>query len=188
MHRLRVCAALLLLLPWASWAEPQLTIRYRHFGFYGLNIEAIRDQLGKQNPEFAIDNIFHTDVDWEPSWSLVYHNDDAGCKIERIHTKLKMEYPLPRWLNEFDAEEELRSRWQDFYQALLEHLDGHKLIAIDALNEVERQVLTLPRYENCETADIEAEEVAQAVIDEYQQKHQEYDQTTRLGFTQGVHF
>lgn len=188
MHNIKVFAALLLLLPWSSWAEPQLTIRYRHFGFYGQNVEAIRDQLGKQNPEFAIDNIFHTEPDWEPSWSLVYHNDDTGCKIERIHTKLKMEYPLPRWLDEHSADETLRNRWQDFYQALLEHLDGHKLIAIDALNEVEQKVLSLPQFDSCETADIEAEEAAQQVIKAFQVKQREYDQATRLGLTQGVHF
>ena len=97
-----------------------------------------------------------------------------------------MDYHLPRWLDEQTAPAELQLNWQDFYQGILMHQDGHKKIAIEALQKIEKAVLNLPLANSCDAIKQQADAIAQQHIANIRVVEAKYDQATQYGVSQGA--
>ena len=167
-------------------ATPEITIHYKHIGFYGQTNQAITEQLSKQNPYFSQHQAFHNDNNWQQGWTFITKENERGCKISHVNTWLKMDYHLPRWLDEQTAPAELQLNWQDFYQGILMHLDGHKKIAIEALQKIEKAVLNLPLANSCDAIKQQADAIAQQHIANIRVVEAKYDQATQYGVSQGA--
>ncbi|MCP4431147.1 MAG: DUF922 domain-containing Zn-dependent protease, partial [Gammaproteobacteria bacterium] len=85
------------------------------------------------------------------------------------------------------AEERVIEIWEKYYPALVEHEAGHAEIAISAAQEIEKILLKLPSYKNCDLLSEKANLAAQKILDRAKPKHEHYDRRTRHGKTQGAH-
>lgn len=190
LFSLRVWLTLsLLLIAKASFAEPEITIRYKHIGFYGQTTEAVLEQLSKQNAKFAQSKVFHNPNHWHKSWVFITEKSDKGCRISHVNTLLKADYNLPRWLDQASAPAAVQAPWQDFYQAVLDHLNGHKKLAIQTLVDIEKEVLKLPVQPDCDTIKAQAETLAQHMLEtELPAREAHYDNETQYGLTQGAYW
>ncbi|MCE0558231.1 MULTISPECIES: DUF922 domain-containing protein [unclassified Motilimonas] len=188
MIRLFFCLSSLLsvLISFPLWATPEITIHYKHLGFYGQTEHAISEQLSKQNDYFAQHKVFHNDNHWQKGWVLITKESPSGCKITHVNTWLKIDYRLPRWLDQATAPEALQLKWEGFYQGIFMHLDGHKKIAVEALQAIEKSILTLPAAATCEEIKLQAEDLAQQHILKIANAEKNYDQDTQFGLSQGT--
>ncbi len=179
----------LLFMTQASFATPEITIHYKHIGFYGQTNEAVIEQLGKQNAKFEQTRVFHSSNHWQKNWVFITEESGKGCKISHVNTWLKADYSLPRWLDKASAPDDVQAPWQDFYQGILDHLNGHKTLAVKTLADIEKAVLKLPRESSCDVIKQEAEILAQQMLETLlPARETKYDIDTQYGLTQGAYW
>ena len=80
----------------------------------------------------------------------------------------------------------LKTRWQQFTDALKRHEDGHKDHGVAAGREIEAALLAAKPASNCEDLAASANSAADAIVKNYQKLDQEYDRKTGHGRTQGA--
>ncbi|MCE2571324.1 DUF922 domain-containing protein [Motilimonas eburnea] len=178
-----------LLISQASLAAPEITIRYKHIGFYGQSTEAVLEQLSKQNAHFAQTRTFHNSNEWQKDWVFITEQSNKGCRISHVNTWLKADYNLPRWLDQASAPDTVQAPWHDFYQGVQDHLNGHKTIAIETLADIEKAVLKLPAQSSCDIVKAQAQALAQQMLDtQLPAKEAQYDNDTQFGLTQGAYW
>ncbi|MCE2593841.1 DUF922 domain-containing Zn-dependent protease, partial [Motilimonas cestriensis] len=66
------------------------------------------------------------------------------------------------------------------------HIDGHKKIAVEALQAIEKSILKLPATATCEEIKQQAESLAQQHILQITHAEEKYDQATQFGVSQGT--
>jgi predicted secreted Zn-dependent protease len=80
----------------------------------------------------------------------------------------------------------LKTRWQQFADALKRHEDDHKDHGLAAGKEIEAALLAAKPESNCEDLAAAANSVAEAIVTKYQKVDQDYDRKTDHGRSQGA--
>lgn len=177
----------LFLLALPLMAAPALTESKYYYDVSGLTEQAIREDMNAQRRRHVRGG-YDAYVSWSLAWHFHYDDDLKGCKIVRASTSLKVDYQLPRWVDEAAANAPLRQRWNAYYDALLEHEYGHRDFGIAAAEAVASALLAMPHYRDCLVLRRNANELAARVLWGYLVREKDYDRETRHGMTQGAVF
>jgi predicted secreted Zn-dependent protease len=90
---------------------------------------------------------------------------------------------LPKLLT---ATNEAAAQFNSYFPALLAHEQGHKRIALDAANQVDRAIADLRPMTDCQALEQEANRTGLAVLESARRREVEYDAITKSGCTQGA--
>lgn len=109
----------------------------------------------------------------------------GACRIEDVEVDLVVRITLPDWEPPRDADAALRSAWSRFATSLRGHENGHRDLAVAGAESV-RAALEGLRTPSCDTADEEAQRIAERVRIETEAAHRDFDHRTGHGRTQGA--
>lgn len=176
---------LLLFLPRLASAEPEVTITYDYYDVTGRTAEELKEGMKGYGVKWDDGKRYDAFTGWYVEWDVIFDSVENLCVIDEVITKVSVTYFLPRWKGAGEADRRLRKRWDRFIDALREHEEGHKEIAVEAAREVEKEVVKLNSYHGCGTLRKNADATAEKIIRKYIREQQAYDEKTKHGRTQG---
>ena len=154
------------------------------YAVHGADARAILTSLRSRGPRSAGGVYFGLTVT-ELEYRYYKVAEPAACRIEDVDVDLNVRITLPEWQPHPDADAELRSAWSRFSTALTGHENGHRDLAVEGAEAV-REALEGMRTRSCDTADAEAQRVAERVRVETEAAHRDFDHRTGHGRTEGA--
>lgn len=98
---------------------------------------------------------------------------------------MNITYTLPN-LSKPYTNKQVANIWELYYPALVKHEKGHGKIAINAARKIEKTLLQMPAYSNCDSLSNKANLKAQEILVHFRPKHVDYDKRTDHGKTEGA--
>ena len=164
-------------------AEPQVSVDVSYYDIRGDRASELRVQMNRKGPRG-----FDAYTAWSVRWR--YREDRSGidCRAADLVTSVEIEITLPRWVDEADADEALRQRWQRFYSALLEHEHGHRDFGIRAAREVEAALATVQSQSRCAELKRSINTTGNGILAPIYAQERAYDRDTNHGINDGAVF
>ncbi len=128
--------------------------------------------------------IFHGFTRWHVNWQLWWNNtSDGRCAIHRTKVSVTGVITLPVLQG---APDDVRQTFDRYVTALRRHEMGHYQFALNAAEQIDRQILALPPQATCTLLESTANGIGRRILDEAIREEIEYDRRTRHGQTEGV--
>lgn len=182
----RFNAAVLLLLICSSAAVSQVDESF-DLDTYEVDHEegqTLLEAINQETPIRERGKIFHGYTKWFIRWNFRWWEDPNGtCRITEVTTSLDVDMTLPEL---DDATAAARARFNTYLRALREHEDGHRKIARDAAQQIDRGILALRPMSSCSALSQAANDLGQSILSNTRVIERKYDVDTDHGCTQGA--
>ncbi len=182
-----LCLGLLLSQQVGAWGQPNVQVSLNPYRIVGTTAQELRSQMNQLGPPNASGRRFDAYTRWYVRWQFHYRWDGQVCRISQLQISTDITYTLPHWQNQSHASPALQQHWQHYYQALKRHEEGHANHGKAATQEIWQRLSSLTQP-TCNQMDIVTNRTAQAIVNRYAQKDQDYDRQTDHGRTQGAVF
>jgi predicted secreted Zn-dependent protease len=127
---------------------------------------------------------FHGFTRWHVNWQLWWtHTSDGGCALRKTQTRVNGVISLPVLQG---APDDVRQVFDQYLTALRRHEMGHYQFALDAAQQIDRQILALPPQATCTLLESTVNGIGKRILDKTIREEIEYDRRTRHGQTEGV--
>ncbi|WP_274690664.1 DUF922 domain-containing Zn-dependent protease [Spartinivicinus poritis] len=167
-------------------AEPNVSISYKFYDIYPKSFKEIEKEMNDRTPILKNGVRYKGYTAWYVKWRFKWWNDGNSCKITSVSTSLDVSYTMPRIPDNFTVNPSIRKAFNNYYQVLLKHEQGHKDSGLFAARDIEKALLGLGSFNNCKTLETAANNKGHQVIKKYNQRDINYDKRTKHGRLQGV--
>lgn len=168
-------------------AEVILQEQFIHYGIAPTSMSDIKLELRKHSPVSRENRLFHGGTQWKLTPQFGWRMEGHLCKIRQISVYLQGSYTLPEMTNRDIASPTLIAVFDEYYTSLLHHEKGHQALWIQAGEEIERILNTMPPQYQCSQLKSLAKKRVNTIVEKYQRLNQNYDKETGHGKTQGVY-
>lgn len=178
--------SLLLLVSHIVSAEVRVTESTTHYLIAPTSVADIKVQLRQQSPISKNEQTFHGGTRWTlaPYFRLYRHG--GLCKIIQVSVHLHTTYTLPKLTEKSASEESIKKVFNQYYTNLVAHEKGHHQISKEAAEAIKAVLDNQEPHYDCAQLQRIVKMRIQKKIDAYKGKHQEYDQSTGFGRSQGA--
>ena len=171
-----------------AFAEPDIEINKKYYTVSGTTAAEIRASLTSNSPVTYKGRKHDARTDWQVSWNYYWNETPRECKLTSINTSLEVSYTLPRLTTHAKLEEPLKSRWNNYYDALLKHEEGHQNFGIKSVREIEATLHALGPRKDCDTLQKDANSAGHRILKKYAKLEKAYDKETNHGIKNGAVF
>lgn len=177
---------LLLLLGFSLSAQAQVEDRLQH-QYYDVLVasgESLRQAVNQASTIRQDGQVYHAYTRWRVKWNYWWQEErDGRCRLTLTLTQLTAQMTLPR-LGGGDTAQ--RQRFAQYLQALREHELGHYRIGQAAAAAIDAALLATPEYPSCTEMQAQANQRANAVLQQHIERERSFDRDTGHGRTQGA--
>lgn len=166
-------------------AEPVVNLQTQYYHISGRSVRELRRSMNEKRPKGQTHDALTT---WNISWNYSWRPVEGGVVIQNPKVSASIITTLPTWSAPKDADPVLVERWRIFLRALQLHENGHAAIGTQAAQEVEKQLVNLPRQPNAEALKQAIETISQPIIAAAREKEKQFDIKTQHGIKQGARF
>ena len=167
-------------------AEPLVRMHTSYYYVNGPSASVLAAQIDQNGPTGADGKRYAGKTKWDVQWKFKHEQHGANCIMKEVAVAIGIAQTLPKWRNEAKGAAALKTRWQQFMDALRRHEDGHKDHGLAAGKEIEAELLAAKSASNCEALAAAANSAAEAIVTRYQKLDQDYDRKTDHGRSQGA--
>ena len=171
-----------------AFAELEIQTSKKYYAVSGMNADDIRASLTHNSPVTYNGKKHDARTDWQVSWNYYWRETHRECKLTRINTSLEVTYTLPRLTTHAKLEEPLKSRWDNYYEALLKHEQGHQDFGFKSAREIQTTLQGLKPRKDCETLQKDANAAGHRILKKYAALEKNYDKETNHGMKNGAVF
>lgn len=181
-----ICA--LSLFSFLAYAAPAINIQTKYYPVMGNNSKSILQSINSRGPVGKNGKRFHALTKWQVQWSYRWLESGSRCRLTETTVNLDVEYLLPELQQPETISESLATNWDNYYSALYSHEQQHKDFGVQAATELDKELLSIEKKQNCNRLEKQIADTAQKVLDKYDQIEKEFDRVTNHGINQGVKF
>jgi len=167
-------------------AEPLMRVHTSYYYVDGPSATVLAAQIEQKGPPDADGKRYAGKTKWDVQWKFKHEQHGVTCEMKEVAVAVGVAQTLPRWRSEKKGVAALKTRWQQFTDALKRHEDGHKDHGVAAGREIEAALLAAKPASNCEDLAARANSAADAIVKKYQKLDQEYDRKTGHGRSEGA--
>ena len=183
---LLACATVWSMAPPPVASEPLVRVHTSYYYVDGPSATVLAAQIEQNGPRGADGKRYVGKTKWDVQWKFKHEQSGVTCEMKEVAVAVGVAQTLPKWRSEKKGVAALKTRWQQFTDALKRHEDGHKDHGIAAGKEIEAALLAAKPASNCEDLAASANSAADVIVKKYQKLDQEYDRKTGHGRTQGA--
>lgn len=182
MKRLR--PLLLLGVSLSAQAQVEEQLQYQYYDVTVAAGESLRQALSQASTIRQNEQVYHAYTRWGVTWNYWWQEaHDGRCRLTLSRTRLSAHVTLPR-LGGGDARQ--RQRFAHYLQALREHELGHYRIGQAAAAAIDAALLATPEYPSCTEMQAQANQRANAILQQHIERERSFDRDTGHGRTQGA--
>jgi len=167
-------------------AEPLVRMHTSYYYVDGPSATVLAAQIDQNGPSGPDGKRYAGKTKWDVQWKFKHEQHGGTCEMKEVAVAVGVAQTLPKWRSEKKGVAALKTRWQQFTDALKRHEDGHKDHGIAAGKEIEAALLAAKPASNCEDLAASANSPADAIVKKYQKLDQEYDRKTGHGRSEGA--
>lgn len=171
----------------SAHAEPTVVKNVQYYDITGRDIPFLMGEMDTKGPrDRHSGRKVWAHTRWRIDWDAQREETRTSCKYADIKTVVRLDFIVPRWVNNDGVSQQVKKAWDRFYAALQKHEYKHAMHGVGAAQDIERQLLALKTEASCRILDKKAEEIVNKVIQEYSRKDLILDDQTKHGRTEGV--
>ncbi len=178
----------LLVTPSFVSAAPGVDTETNYYEIYGATAAQLRKEMKLSSSIVENGETFDAYTYWEVSWKTNWRPKNGNCYLTKVSTNVSVRFTLPKWMNRDGAEQNLRSKWDRYYSALIQHENAHKNFGIQAAEDIEKEILALQPNGVCGLFEKEINQISERILDHYKILNAKYDAETNNGATEGAVF
>ena len=157
---------------------PHLTIKY--YDVHGSSASELREQMKELGPSDPNDHKKMEAVTlWKFKWVWPGYGDEK-CELSSAWVDYEITMILPRLADDSQVAQSLKTKWDSYIHALINHERGHAEFVVQHAPDVLAQI----KSASCSTADA----AAHRVLKEITEHDRAYDAETDHGRKQGIRF
>jgi predicted secreted Zn-dependent protease len=187
MYQLIKIAILLCIFSNKTFALPKVNVDTKYYSIYGVTANELRHEMNTKSSIKQSGNNYDAFTSWYVNWRFNWSENNGQCFMTNVKSTVKVKFILPKWENSNSATVNLKERWAHYYNALINHENGHKVFGINAAKEVEERLSTLSAN-NCSNLEDKANSLGKNIIDKYIALEKKYDKNTNHGIKNGAVF
>jgi len=171
----------------AETADPgavSIRVEKVYYDVEGETPAALAAQLGRHGPRVENGRFFSL-TEWEVRTEYRWDQRPDGCRLVGLRVRASVQTHMPRWRRTDAAPESLSGAWGRFLAALDWHEHGHRDLAEEAAEAIQKRLSTL-RAPTCPRVEARAYGELIDVLNEYEQYNRDYDAATDHGRSQGA--
>lgn len=150
----------------------------------GRTVERIAESLEANGPVWEGRHAYGL-ARWRFTWGWRTLQEEDVCRLADVRVAVTVEITMPQWLDWHRSSPELRTHWEDFEAALLQHEYGHRDLGYHAAAEI-FHALETAEAPRCADVGPEARARARAIMRRYQSINKRFERDTGWGRTQGA--
>jgi len=120
-------------------------------------------------------------IAWSPR---LLKNVNGTCSVDSIDVLLEATFRMPRWSNQSLASPELQELWNKSYETLLTHEKGHRDLAVEEANEMQRMMSQVESHATCQELHDTINRIGFDIKNKYYHLQLNYDECTKHGVEQ----
>lgn len=165
---------------------PKVNITFKYYEFVSVNTNDIRDEMTKKTPIRYNGQKFVGSAEDQIKYFFYAKQEDGYWYFDRVTTTVDVTFTMPKWTDYRKANRDQQGRWDEYYNSLLAHENGHKDIAIEAAKTIENELLKLKNFPKKDLLESKAKLIAKAILERYRERQRQFDQETGHGVKTGV--
>ena len=167
-------------------AEPLVRMHASYYYVDGPSAAVLAARIDQNGPPGADGKRYPGKTKWDVQWKFRHEQHGVTCTMKEVAVAVGIAQTLPKWHGEPKGAAALKTRWQQFVDALKRHEDGHKDHGLAAGKEIEAALLAANPASNCEDLAVSANSAAETIVKKYQKLDEDYDRKTDHGRSQGA--
>lgn len=176
----------LLLATMLSSANINVSEQFKYYNIYGNSVAELRKSIVNQRPNMPHLGNFDAYTDWQIQFGYSLKKSHGRCQIVKPKIYSKITFTLPKWKTENPANKALFREWHRYKRALIEHENGHKMIALEAADAIEKMLNDMPRSSTCSHLQRLADKQSAQITNKYKAKQRQFDADTNHGINTGA--
>jgi predicted secreted Zn-dependent protease len=159
-------------------ANPKLDETVEYYEVYGSNARQVRAAIDRLRPRNTGGKQHDALTSWYVRWKYQYVRGERTCTIAAVDTAVEIRTTLPRWADRPPAGF-LAEQWDRYLDRLTKHQQGHRQIAVQAAEAIQKGLLALEPASTCEALAASVQLKASGLVDAYGEEEVEYDKRTK---------
>ena len=155
-------------------ADVRLEETYSTYELRGLTPEALHGDLhrvAKRDRDGLIDGEVAEDL----HWNLRFVEAENSCQVSSDDIVLKLNVLLPTWVDQERANPAVREVWNNYFQQLKAHEDGHRKIAADAAERISKLTHGATAPGPCKALERTLNDAAKQIVEESGKAQDQHD-------------
>jgi predicted secreted Zn-dependent protease len=167
---------------------PMITEKYEYYEVCGCREEELHCDLKKKCLTWNDGNKYDSLTSWDIKWDREYNQDSKTCAVNSFKPIINFTYRYPKWNRTDDAPKDLIEKWDRYLNNLIAHETGHRVMVVEAVNDLSHVVVQLPPAPACVDLDRTVRVLFRKSMEKMKNDQRDYDETTKHGTTQGAVF
>ena len=141
----------------------------------GMSLDQIDESLHRNAPREG-GEIIEGEIRDDLTWKLWSRPEGNACRIVKDIVTIKIDMLLPNWTDRDRAAPPARKTWQEYYDKLLAHEDGHKTIALNAAYAVDKLFHNTSASGPCVNLEAKLNHAAAEAVEEAEMEQERWDE------------
>ncbi|MEJ2039886.1 MAG: DUF922 domain-containing protein [Desulfosarcinaceae bacterium] len=165
---------------------PKVNIKFKYYEFLSVNTNDVRDEMTKKTPIRWNGKKYRGLTNYRIKYNFYTGHIDKTWYIDRVFTTVDVTFTMPRWTDYRKANKDQQQKWDEYYNALMDHENGHKDIAVAAARKIENELLKLAHFLDEDQLKKTAHLRARMILRGYNARQKKFDLMTEHGKKTGV--
>jgi predicted secreted Zn-dependent protease len=170
------------------FATPTVNIETTYYIIKGSTANELRKEMNSKSTIMQDGELIDAFTSWDVSWQLNWNPKNDKCHITTVSSNLDVTFTLPKWTSRDKADKNTIKQWDRYYKALIQHESGHRDIAVQAAENIEKEILGLGPSSSCKELEKKANQTGKITLNKYIALEKEYDKKTNHGMQDGAIF
>jgi len=180
------CVFLVLVYSNSAIANINVIKSFEYYNIYPKTKHDINLQIQKFSPIVHNNTKFHGSTTWKVEWSISWKKSNEICYIDTRSAKLNVVFKMPRIPYDFIATDGVLDTFNNYYEALLNHENGHMDSGIKALKDINVLLAHYNSFHDCQALNESVQSSISQIVEKYKLEDIAYDTRTKHGKLQGV--
>lgn len=178
-----ILAASLIALSVPGASAETVSKSYSYFSVRGTTLEQLDDELQRRGPRVKTTGQRHPGAtQMQFKTRLDYAEKDGRCRVSDAKVTVEAKVILPRWRQRARADQDTRLVWDTLSSDIKRHENHHVEIARDYAQQIERKLLRLGRYKDCNAAAAKAKLTVDRLLEKHDRAQTKFDQVESKTF------
>ncbi|MCE3233172.1 MAG: hypothetical protein K0R98_1429 [Rickettsiaceae bacterium] len=170
----------------SAHAKPKVIVKHKEYKVRGKTMSQIQQSI-RENGFVAPNGArFAANTNYTLNWEYRFNQTENSCAIASANVTVTVTYTMPKLEGEVPAD--TMQEWNDYYNALKLHEDGHANIGIETAQIIEDTIKTMAPTVTCGELTNLANQLANFMVQKANNDNIHYDEATNHGATQGAIF
>lgn len=166
--------------------RPSNSTSFTYYDAYPTSMQNLREALFAATPILFERKPYLGLTNWNIEWATTTRQMQKRCQIDTADAGATIKYTMPRLGNRSSLNSNTLQAFDDFYDRLFEHEEGHANNGKAAAKEIQTALLLIPPQATCADLYPLANKSVNDVIARYNEEDKRYDRDTDHGLTQGA--